>query len=80
MGGAGWYWLIVVFSMGFGIVYSTFTKYSNNLVLDNLIYNALIVVTVTAVLAHFGLAKSFGLFQWLGVCIINLGIILFNWR
>lgn len=79
-GGPLWYALVVVASVLFGVVYSTFTKYSSRLMLDNLLYNAIITVVVTSVLVYYGLSKSFGWTHWLGICTIILGIVLFKWR
>lgn len=75
-----WYWLVVMLSVGFGVVYSTLMKYSTRLMLDNLIYNAMITVVVTSVFVYYGFSKSFGWTHWLGIGSIIFGIILFKWR
>lgn len=73
-----WGWLVIGLSVGFGIVYSLFMRYSTHPVLDNLIYNALIVITVSLTLAQFGFVGKFGLMQYTGIGLIIAGIILYS--
>ena len=77
-GGPWWFAGVVIFSGCFGLLYATFTKYTHNLVLDNLIYSVIITIVVTGVFIYLGCAKSFGWTQWLGLCFIVLGLITFK--
>ena len=79
-GGLIWPVLITVVGILFGITYSMITKYSTRLMLDNLIYNAIITVVVTGVFVYYGFSRAFSWTHWLGICTIIFGIILFKWR
>ena len=80
-GGSLWWSAgVVIFSMCFGLLYATFMKRTTNPVLDNLIYCVIITLTVTSTFILFGCAMSFKWEQWIGVCLMMSGLILFNLR
>lgn len=77
-GGPWWFAAVVILSSCFGVLYATFTKYTTNLILDNLLYCVIITGTVTGTFVWLGCGKAFGLAQWLGMGFITIGLIVFK--
>ena len=79
-GSMWWSTGVVILSVCFGLLYAAFMKHTRDPILDNFIYNAIIAVTVTSTFIWFGCAMSFKWEQWLGMCLMLSGLLLFNLR
>jgi len=64
-------WLIQAFGL-----WPVVARYSKSLLFDGLLFDGILMVTCVAVLAAYGKTESFGLWQWSGVAMTIIGLLL----
>lgn len=51
---------------------------SKNLALDGLLYDSLMVITMTMTLAYLGSGSGFKRYNWLGIALVIVGFVIMN--
>ncbi len=71
-------WIVATIIMGVFIqfAWSYVAKYSQNLIIDGLMFNVLLLSTYLSTMWYLGASKGFTTFQWIGVAIVFLGFVL----
>lgn len=73
-----WFWIAWVFSsIQLWNIISKFTS-NNEMILTAIIYDVIILVGFQIGLIIFGCAKDFNMFNWIGLIIVMLGLIIFK--
>ena len=74
-----WFLMMLSCSVLISVVFWFVSKYSHKLIFDSLLFNAVIIITVTTTLSYFNLSVDFKFQQWFGIFLILIGILFFNW-
>jgi len=73
-----WLTTVIIFNSCFGLLYAILIRYTKNVILDTLLFSVIITIMGAITLSYFGFSKSFGWFQWSGICLIIIGLIVFK--
>ena len=73
---AMWSWFIILNGLAGICLWSFISKLSDNLILDNILFDTALSTTYVIVFIYLGCGETFSVLNWIGVLIVLTGIVL----
>jgi len=74
--GSSKYWFYGMLLCGFVQLWALVSRYSNNILLDGMIYDIIIFLTFPLTMWYLGETSNFSLQQWIGLAVVVVGFVL----